>query len=187
MNEREMAQSPGLGSTGFLSKMGPVVAITSGPAGGQKLAQTKTSAKTVSPLTPLQRYVMVAGRVLVAIIFMMTALNIISQTFAEHELAAHGVSSSLIPVLILAARALQLFAGLGLILGIYPRLSALGLLLFLIPATLMAHEFWLAAGTSLYTVQLINFFKNVCMAGGLLFIIATKNQPVVLPRPTDAD
>ena len=138
-------------------------------------------------MTPFQRYVMVAGRVLVAMIFMMTALYIIGQTFAEHELAAHGVSPRLIPVLILAARALQLFAGLGLTLGIYPRLSALGLLVFLIPATLMAHEFWLAAGTSLYTVQLINFFKNVCMAGGLLFIIATKNQPVVLPRPTDAD
>ena len=112
---------------------------------------------------------MVVARVLVAMIFMMNALNIIGQTFAEHEMAAHGVPASLIPALIMAARALQLIAGLGLILGIYPRISALALLLFLIPATLMAHEFWLAIGTSLYTVQLINFFKNVCMAGGLHF------------------
>jgi putative oxidoreductase len=85
--------------------------------------------------------------------------------------------------MITAARALQLAGGLGLILGIYPRISALALLLFLIPATLMGHAFWLTAGTSLYTVQLINFFKNVGMAGALIFIIATVSQPVLLPRP----
>jgi hypothetical protein len=34
----------------------------------------------------------------------------------------------------------------------------------------MAHAFWQVSGTSpLYTVQLINFVKNVCMAGGLAF------------------
>jgi putative oxidoreductase len=47
----------------------------------------------------------------------------------------------------------------------------------------MGHAFWLATGTSLYTIQLINFFKNVSMSGGLIFIIATVRQPVLLPRP----
>ncbi len=131
---------------------------------------------------------MVAARVLVAMIFMMTALNIIGQTFAEHEMAAQGVPASLIPALIVAARALQFIAGMGLILGIYPRISALALLLFLIPATIMGHAFWQAVGTSLYPVQLINFFKNVCMAGGLIFIVATRSQPALLPRcPMRAD
>jgi putative oxidoreductase len=130
---------------------------------------------------------MVAARVLIATIFMMTALNIIGQSFAAHELVANGVPANFVPALVMAARALQLVAGLGLILGIYPRISALALLLFLIAATLMGHAFWLAIGTSLYTIQLINFFKNVCMAGGLIFIIATTSQPVLLPRPARAD
>jgi len=69
-----------------------------------------------------------------------------------------------------------------LILGVYPRVSALALLLFLIPATLMAHSFWEALNTPLYQVQLINFSKNLSMAGGLIFIIATRNQPSLLPR-----
>ncbi len=133
-----------------------------------------------------ERYVMVIARVLVAVIFMMNALDIIGQTLAAHEMAAYGAPAGLIPVLITAARALQLIAGLGLILGIYPRIAAVALLLFLIPATLMAHDFWLALGTPLYQVQLINFFKNLCMAGGLVFILATRNQPVLLPRPTPA-
>lgn len=152
-----------------------------------QLAQTAAPPKSEPARNSFERYAMVAARILLAMIFIMNALNIIGQTLAEHEMAAHGVPFILIPVLILSARALQLIAGLGLILGIYPRLSALGLLLFLIPATLMAHDFWFFAGTSLYTVQMINFFKNVCMAGGLLFIIASTSQPVLLSRPLRAN
>jgi putative oxidoreductase len=130
----------------------------------------------------VERYAMAAARVLIAILFMLNALNIIGQSFAAHEMAAHGAPAGLIPALIIAARALQLFAGLGLILGIYPRISALGLLLFLIIATLMGHAYWQFAGTPLYTAQLINFFKNVSIAGSLILIMATRNQPVLLPR-----
>jgi putative oxidoreductase len=44
-----------------------------------------------------------------------------------------------------------------LVLGVYPRISALALLFFLTPATLMAHAFWQATGPPLYPVQLISF------------------------------
>jgi putative oxidoreductase len=90
-------------------------------------------------------------------------------------MAAHGVHAGLVPMLIMAARALQLLAGSGPDPGNLPRISALALLLFLIPESLMGHAFWAAIGTPPYTVQLINFFKNVCMAGGLVFIIATRS------------
>ena len=132
----------------------------------------------------MERYSLVAARILISIIFLLNGLNIIGQTLAEHEMAGHGVPVSLVPVLIVGARALQLIAGTALVLGIYPRVSAIALLLFLIPATLMAHAFWLAADTSLYPVQLINFFKNVCMAGGLVFVAAAKDQPVLIPHST---
>jgi putative oxidoreductase len=130
----------------------------------------------------MERQAMIAARILISIVFRLNALNIIGQALAAHEMAMHGVPVSLIPTLIIGARALQLIAGTALVLGIYPRVSAIALLLFLIPATLMAHAFWQVAGTQLYPVQLINFFKNVCMAGGLVFIAAAKDQPVLLPR-----
>ena len=132
----------------------------------------------------MERYALITARVLMSIMFLLDGLNLISQSLAVHEMAAHGVPASLIPLMILGAQALQLVASLGLIFGIYPRLAALALILFLIPATLMAHAFWQAAGTPLFTVQLINFCKNVCMAGGLLFLAATKDQPVRFPRST---
>ena len=132
----------------------------------------------------MERYTLIAARVLISIIFLLNGLDVIGQTLAAHEMAAHGVPVSLVPSLIMGARALQLIAGTCLVLGIYPRVSAIALLLFLIPATLMAHAFWKVEGTPLYMVQLINFFKNVCMAGGLVFIAAAKDQPVLLPRST---
>jgi putative oxidoreductase len=131
-----------------------------------------------------ERYAMVAARVLVAAIFMMTGLNIIGHAVAAHEMATQGIPVGLIPVLIDAGRGLQLIAGTGLILGVYPRICALALLLFLIPATIIGHTFWETIGTPLYPAQLINFSKNVCMAGGLIFIMATRSQPVLLPRST---
>jgi putative oxidoreductase len=131
-----------------------------------------------------ERYAMVAARVLIAAIFMLTGLNIIGQAVAAHEMAAQGIPVGLIPILIDAGRALQLIAGAGLILGICPRICALVLLLFLIPATIIGHAFWQTIGTPLYPAQLINFSKNACMAGGLIFIMATRNQPVLLPRTT---
>jgi uncharacterized membrane protein YphA (DoxX/SURF4 family) len=60
-----------------------------------------------------ERYAMVAARVLVAAIFMMTGLNIIGQAVAAHEMAAQGIPVGLIPILIDAGHALQLIAGTG--------------------------------------------------------------------------
>ena len=131
-----------------------------------------------------ERYAMVAARSLVAAIFMITGLNIIGQAVAAHEMVAKGIPAGLIPILIDAGRGLQLIAGMGLILGVYPRICALALLLFLIPATIIGHAFWETIGTPLYPAQLINFSKTLCMAGGLIFIMATRSQPILLPRLT---
>jgi uncharacterized membrane protein YphA (DoxX/SURF4 family) len=87
----------------------------------------------------MERYVLITARMLMSIMFLLDGLNLISQSLAAHEMATHGVPASVIPLMILGAQALQLVASLGLIFGIYPRLAALALILFLIPATLMAH------------------------------------------------
>ena len=66
----------------------------------------------------------------------------------------------------LSGRALELIAGFTLALGILPRLSAIALFVFLVPATFVSHSFWLAAGTRAFQVQLINFCKNTAILAG---------------------
>jgi putative oxidoreductase len=109
------------------------------------------------------------GRVTLALIFLCNAVGVVDQTRAASELAAHGAPAALVPTLIMAGRALQLVAGIALIIGWHERLAALLLALFLIPATLAAHDFWAYRGPELQG-QLANFLKNVAMFGGLCFV-----------------
>jgi uncharacterized membrane protein YphA (DoxX/SURF4 family) len=71
-----------------------------------------------------QRYVLALSRLLVAIIFVLNGLGIISQAVAARELAEHGAPAAVLPFLMLCARTLQVVAGVGLAFGIYPRLAA---------------------------------------------------------------
>jgi putative oxidoreductase len=120
------------------------------------------------------------ARVLIAIVFVLNATGIIDQTIPAKEMMERGVPAAIVPWFMFAGRALELVAGFALVLGVFPRLAALALLLFLIPATLVSHSFWLSAGTPAFMGQLINFSKNLAICGGLLFIGATSNQPVLL-------
>jgi putative oxidoreductase len=129
-----------------------------------------------------QRHILAVSRILVAMIFLLNGLGIVSQAQAARELIEHGAAASLVPFLMLGARTLEIVAGVGLAFGIYPRLAAVGLLIFLVPTTVLAHAFWQVAGTATFTVQLLNFLKNTSMAGGLLFIGAPRSQPSLLPR-----
>jgi putative oxidoreductase len=133
-------------------------------------------------MNSLQRYVLVFSRVLMSIVFLLNGLGIINQAAAAKELLEHGAPAGVVPFLMLIARTIEIVAGFSLALGIYPRLSAVAILAFLFPATLTAHAFWQVSGTAAYTPQLLNFFKNTAMMGGLLFIAATRSQPTLLPR-----
>ena len=125
----------------------------------------------------LARYGLVTARMLVAIVFLLNGCGIIDQSLPARELAERGIPASLVPVIMLSGRALELIAGVTLALGVMPRLSAIALFVFLVPATLVSHSFWLAAGTPAFQGQLINFCKNIAILGGLLFIAAAPGQP----------
>jgi putative oxidoreductase len=133
-----------------------------------------------------QRYVLVLSRVLIAVIFLLNGLGVISQAMAAKALIEHGAPASVVPWLMLCARAIEVVGGLSLAFGIYPRLAAVALVAFLVPSTVIGHAFWQVDGTASYTMQLINFLKNTAMVGGLLFIGATPSQPILLPRTSQS-
>jgi putative oxidoreductase len=138
-------------------------------------------------MSSFQRYIVVFSRVLVAMIFLLNGLGIINQAVAARELIEHGAPANLVPFLMLGARTLEVVAGLSLALGIYPQVAAVALLVFLIPATFVAHQFWQLAGTASFSLQLLNFSKNTAMMGGLLLIAATQFQPTLLLHTLQSD
>jgi putative oxidoreductase len=80
-----------------------------------------------------------------------------------------------------ATLALAIFAelagGLSLLLGFLTRIGAVGLFIFLIPTTLLFHNFW-AAPEAQHQEQMVNFLKNLAVMGGLLMVVAYGAGPL---------
>jgi putative oxidoreductase len=133
-------------------------------------------------MNSIQRNLLAAARVLVALIFLANGFGIIPQAVPMKDLADHGTPATLVPFVILAGRSIQIVAGVALLLGIYPQVAALMLIAFMVPATLIAHDFWHAVGSPAYVPLLLQFLKNTAIIGGLLFMAAAPNQPALFPR-----
>ena len=113
------------------------------------------------------------ARVLIAVVFLMNAIGVIDQSVPVKEMIARGVPATVAPIAGWAGRIVELVAGIALVLGWHQRLAALALVAFMVPATLVAHPFWLYSGTAMLQPQLVNACKNLAIIGGLLFIASS--------------
>ncbi|HEY1077813.1 MAG TPA: DoxX family protein [Fontimonas sp.] len=113
-------------------------------------------------LESLKPWTMLAGRVLIALIFVGAGWSKIGgYEGTQQYMQAMGVPGALLPLVIL----LELGGGLAIVLGLLTRLAALGLAVFSIVSAVLFH-----GGAD--QVQQIMFMKNLAMAGGLLFLVA---------------
>ena len=114
---------------------------------------------------------LLVGRILITQIFLMNgAAKVMDWSGTEAQMAERGMF--LIPFFHVAAIAVEFSAGLGVLLGFKFRLSVLMLFLFLIPVTLVFHNFW-TCPPSEQQLQMINFLKNISIMGGLLLLFGT--------------
>jgi len=116
-----------------------------------------------------------AGRILISLIFLMSGLSKIGG-FAG---TAGYMASKGIPMANIAL-ALTIIIEVGgaamIILGYKARLGAAALLLWMIPVTLIFHNFWAAAEAAKQT-EMIMFMKNISMMGGMLLIMGLGSGP----------
>jgi putative oxidoreductase len=112
---------------------------------------------------------LLVGRLLVAALFLTAGIPKVLQGygggFAQY-LAGLGVPYA--DIMGIVAVAIEVLVPIALILGIWPRLSALVLIAFVIVATALAHRFW-EFPPAAYQGQLNHFLKNIALIGGLLF------------------
>ena len=110
------------------------------------------------------------GRILVAVFFIPSGLGKI----AGFSGTVGYVASAGLPMPALGAVnaiVVEVFVALAFLVGWQARWAALILSLFSIAAALFFHQYW-AASPEQYMMQHINFFKNMAIAGGLLFAYA---------------
>lgn len=80
-----------------------------------------------------------------------------------------------------ASGAVLVLGGLGIIVGVFPLVSALAVAGFLVISALMMHDFW-AVDEEDQQDEMTAFLKNIVMAGGALAIgaLATQNWTYAL-------
>ncbi len=79
-----------------------------------------------------------------------------------------------------AAAVIAIFGGVSILLGYYARVGAWLLVLFLVPVTLMLHNFWAVKNPTLAQTEQIMFMKNMSMLGGALLIAYFGSGPLSL-------
>ncbi|HEX4913251.1 MAG TPA: DoxX family protein [Vicinamibacterales bacterium] len=113
-------------------------------------------------LDTLKPWILVAGRVLIAAIFVTAGWSKIGgYEGTQQYMQAMGVPGALLPLVIFA----ELGGGLAIVLGLLTRLAAAGLAVFCVASAFLFHG---AADQ----VNQIMFMKNIAIAGGLLFLVA---------------
>lgn len=111
------------------------------------------------------------GRLLLSAIFLISGVG---KLLAYDATAAYMKEAGLtmIPLLLIAAAAVEILGGLSLFLGLRARLGAAVLILYLIAVTALFHNFWDLEG-AVRQLQLIEFLKNLAIIGGLFYVASS--------------
>jgi uncharacterized membrane protein YphA (DoxX/SURF4 family) len=137
----------------------------------------------------IRKFTTVVARFLLSLVFLAGAANkilhwheterFLLNTLCEWQ-SSVGFSDSLhdclallvpwTPFLMIVATLFELLGGLSILLGIKEKLGATLLVLFLIPTTILIHQFWFVEGP-MREMQMTHFLKNLAIMGGLLMII----------------
>jgi putative oxidoreductase len=120
-------------------------------------------------MNTLNRYGPLVGRILIALIFVMSGAGKIT----GFEGTVGYIASKGLPLPQLAAIGaifVELGGGLMLIVGWRARWAATAMLIFTAAAAVVFHNFWAVPADQVQNTM-IHFMKNISMMGGLLFVL----------------
>jgi len=119
-----------------------------------------------------------AGRILIALLFIPAGIGKIADFGGTVGYIA-SVNLPLPQIAAVLTIIVEIGAGLALLAGFKARYAALLLGLFTLAAAVLFHNYW-AAPAEMLMAQQINFFKNLAITGGLLFVAAFGAGPLSL-------
>jgi putative oxidoreductase len=120
--------------------------------------------------TPIQNLTVLAGRILLGLLFVLSGFGKISgfDGTVGYIAAQHLPLPALLAVLTIVV---ELGGGLALVTGLWTRQAALVLAGFTLLTAFVFHAFWSTADAA-RAMQQIQFLKNLSIAGGLLILAA---------------
>ncbi len=120
------------------------------------------------------KWLLVLGRVLLSVIFILSGAG---KAAHFHDIAGMmaGKGIPLAPVALAITLLIEIGGGLLVLTGFKARYASLVIALWLVPVTLVFHNFW-AAPAAQQQEQMANFLKNVAIIGGLLVLAYTSTE-----------
>jgi putative oxidoreductase len=111
------------------------------------------------------------ARVMLMALFVMTGWQKLTDfagtvTYMKSTAAPWPALSAVIAVVV------EFFFGIGIILGLWARVLAVVFIAFTLGTALLGHRYWRLQGEARHE-NLLNFYKNVSIAGGLLLLAIT--------------
>jgi putative oxidoreductase len=108
------------------------------------------------------------GRILYSLLFIAAAPGHFSSATIGYA-AAQGVP--LASLAVPASGILALLGGLSIALGYKAQLGAFALIAFLVPVTVMMHNFWAVTDPMMHQMQMVMFMKNLGLVGAALMFL----------------
>jgi putative oxidoreductase len=83
---------------------------------------------------------------------------------------------------------MMLLGGLMIALGVWPDVGAILIILFVLPAGFVGHKYWAESDYGMRAAQRAQFWKNIAIVGGALFILGAAidygdDMPLTLVGP----
>ena len=123
------------------------------------------------------KYLVLLGRLFFAAIFIMAG----PMHFTKADIA-YGASQGvpLASIVVPISGVIALLGGLSILVGYKARYGAWLLVLFLVPVTIMMHNFWAESDPAAKSLQQIMFMKNLSMLGAAMLIAYLGSGPLSL-------
>ena len=113
--------------------------------------------------------VLLVGRILFVALFLGSAMGHLTQSKAMGAYAGtKGVPSPVLATQV--SGVLILLGGISVLLGLWGDLGSLFLVIFLLPTALLMHSFWKESEPMAKQMEMVQFNKDVALAGGALVL-----------------
>ena len=125
----------------------------------------------------LQVVAQLLGRLLLAMLFIPSGIGHLTQV---KSMAGYAKGVGKIPApeaAVVITGLMLLVGGLGLLLGYHPRVGAALLFIFLVPSAFLMHGYWKETDPMQKAGQRAHFWKNIALAGAMLYIMANTGWP----------
>ncbi len=109
------------------------------------------------------------GRILLSQVFILAGIN----KFAQFSMMTGYMAAKHVPApafFLGCAAVLEVFAGVAVLIGFQTKIAAWLLFLYMIPITLLFHNFWALPAGMERVDNMAHFMKNLAIMGGLLLL-----------------